>query len=333
MRHAAFLLAFFVSTSTVGDSPIESALKGAEALLEKKDPAAARALVDRALERDSKSLKAWELRARCAEALGEKDANLHGLHAELRLAVAQERPAAEVEALRARIVAVDPAAKDLFDLAGVYVPKLKVLAEQYEKDKRPHSAIRAYKEILALDPESKTSSAAIQRIASTPIPSLAGDAKPKDLLAGISEDWIRDRDRDHATWEKKDKLERDHYVTYTDTGYENLVRAAEAMEQMNAFYREFFQFGVEGDGKAVPKIELRIFRTHDEYMKKGSGPVDWSGGQFTGDSVETYIGEGSFSDMVGTLFHEAAHQFVGLATSAVGTSAGLPNRQYDCSRN
>ena len=46
-------------------------------------------------------------------------------------------------------------------------------------------------------------------------------------------------------------------LTYTNSGYENLVRAAEAMEQMNAFYREFFRYGVEGDTHTVPRIDLR----------------------------------------------------------------------------
>ena len=321
MPHAAAFLAVLVVlpafSPVPGDSSLESELRLAELSLGKKDAAGAQAWVDRALERDAKSIAAWDLRSRCAEALGNKDAQIHALHAELRLSVAQKRPPADVDALRARIVELDPSAQDLFDLAGVFVPKLKAVAEQYEKDKRPHSAIRAYKEILALDPESTESAAAIQRIASAPNPSLAGDAKPKDLFAGVSEDWIRARDKEHASWEKRDKIEREHYVTYTDTGYVNLVRTAEAMEQMNAFYREFFQYGIEGDGKAVPRIELHIFRNHEEYLKKGQSPVEWSGGQFTGDSVETYI-DTSFNDTVGTLFHEAAHQFVGLATQATG---------------
>src|SRR5258705_4525569 len=301
-----------------GESALDDALRNADEALKNKNAKESRVWVERALERDAKSVRAWDLRALAAEAVGEKDLQIRALQEELRFSVAQKLLATEIDALRTRILAVDPLAKDLFDLARVFVPKLKAVAEQYEKDKRPHSAIRAYKEILALDPESKECADAIQRLASTPDPSLAGDAKPKDLLAGMSEEAIRQRDSEHNTWEKRDKLEREHYTTYTDTGYANLVRAAEAMEQMNAFYREFFAYGNEEDGHTVPKIELHIFKTYDDYMKKGKSPVDWSGGQFTGDSVETYIGDGSFNDMTGTLFHEAAHQFVSLATGATG---------------
>src|SRR5262245_51143385 len=96
------------------------------------------------------------------------------------------------------------------------------------------------------------------------------------------------------------------------------MRAAEAMEQMNAFYRRFFRYGSEKDGKSVPRIALHLFKTHEEYLRLGKGPpVEWSGGHFTGDSVETSV-DGGFESCVGTLFHEAAHQFVSLATSAAG---------------
>jgi tetratricopeptide (TPR) repeat protein len=301
-----------------GGSAVEEALAYAEDALAHGKPAEGLAHVDRALERDAKSLRAWALRARCEEALGDADLRAHALHQELRLSVVQKRPAAEVAALRASLVAVDPMAQDLFDLTRNFVPRLRAVADQYVKDGRPHAAIRAHKEILTLDPECQESRDAIQKIASTPDPSLAGDAKPKDLLADVSAEWIRERDAAHATWEDRDKLAREHYVTMTDTGYANLVRAGEAMEQMNAFYREFFQYGAEGDGHTVPRIELRIFKDHAEYLKKGSSPADWSGGQFTGDAVETYVGEGGFAEMVGTLFHESAHQFVSLATSASG---------------
>ena len=109
-------------------------------------------------------------------------------------------------------------------------------------------------------------------------------------------------------------LERDNYTTSTDAGYEVLVRAGEAMEQMSAFYRVFFRFGTEEDGGTVPRIGLNIFKTRDEYLELGIGPpAEWSGGHFTGNYVETYISSGGFEGMVSVLFHEAAHQFIALA--------------------
>ncbi len=278
----------------------------------------ARRQVDRALERDAKSPKAWDLRARWAAAAKDADEEGYALHRLLGLLVAQKAPAAEAKAARARLEAVDPWAKDVLGLDKAFLERLLALAKEYEKAKRPHAAIRVYREALSLAPDRTDLEDAIHRVAAAPDPSLADSAQPKDLLADVSEEWIRAHDAAHATWETRAKLERENYVTETDAGYAVLVRAGEAMEQMNAFYRRFFRYGTEEDGRKVPRIALHLFKDHKEYLALGKGPpVDWSGGQFTGDSVETDAG-GGFDGMVGTLFHEAAHQFVSLATTAAG---------------
>lgn len=294
------------------------ALSIAEKSLDAGDLSLAIQSIERALERDPQAPAAWALRARWAEAAGDRDDLVYSLHTQLRLLIAQKAPKADVAAVRTRLESIDPLAKELLSLRDNFVKKLAPLAAQYEKDARPHSAIRVHQQILTLDPERTESLDAIQRISSAPDPSLAESAKPRDLLADVSQEWMREHDAKHSTWKDRAKLERENYVTQTDAGYEVLVRAAEAMEQMNAFYRRFFQYGTEEDKKSVSRIELRIFKNRDEYLKLGSSPAEWSGGQFTGGAVETFVGQGGFEEMVGTLFHEAAHQFVGLATNAVG---------------
>ncbi len=297
-------------------SPFEHALSMAESALGAGDLEQARVMVQRALERDPKSPRAWDVRARWAEAASARDEQIYALHKELRLLEVQKSERAKASACREKLVALDPNAERLFGLRTRFVEKLGAVAQAYEQDRRPHSAIRVHKEILALDPEQSASQQAIERLAAAPDPSLAADAKPADLLEGVSKEWIREFDAEHTDWGKRASLERPNYITRTNAGYEVMVRAAEAMEQMNAFYRQFF--GYHADGGDVGRIELVIFRTRDEYLKHGSGPpVEWSGGQFTGGSVETYV-EGGFETMTGTLFHEAAHQFVSLATSASG---------------
>jgi hypothetical protein len=306
-----------VGTAREG-SGFARAVAGAEAALAKGDLATARAEVEKALERDPKSVRAWELELRWAELANERDEAVYALHRAYALSVAQQVDKNALAELRARISAADPIAKDLFGLEAKYVKKLGEVAAAFEKLGWPHSAIAAHRQILALDPESAASRAAIEKLASAPDPSLAADARPADLLAGISDEWIAEHDRAHATWDTRARLEHEHYVTLTDTGYAVLVRAAAAMDQMSDFYREFFAFGTKGDKRSAPRIELRIFKDHDEYLKLGQSPAKWSGGQFTGDAVETYIGPGGFEEMIGTLFHEAAHQYVSLATNAAG---------------
>lgn len=306
-------------TPTRESSSFTHALEGARRALELNELDRARALIQRALERDAKSTAAWDLRATWAEAAKDRDELVYSLHTKLRLMIAQKAGKAEIAALRERLKTIDPISIELFGMNAKFIGTLEPLADQYEKDHRPHSAIAVHKLILAIDPEYTRSQEAIDRISSLPDPSLAGDAKPKDLLADVSEEWIREFDLAHATWEARAKLERENYTTYTNAGYEVLVRAAEAMEQMNRFYRVFFAYGTEEDGKSVPRIDLNIFKLRDEYLKLGIGPpVEWSGGHFTGSAVETYVEGNGFEGMTSTLFHEAAHQFVSLATNAAG---------------
>jgi tetratricopeptide (TPR) repeat protein len=296
----------------------KQALLSAQRALDSGELDRGREWIERALERDPRSVEAWKLRARWAREKKDPDELVYALHQAFRNARAQKLAPAAVEELRSAVYAEDPIAKDLLSLDGLFSKKLFDLATRYEKEGRPHAAIKVLKTVLALDPLSETAQKSIERVASRPDPSLAADAKPKDLFAGVSKEWIADFDKQHATWDTRAKLERENYITYTDAGYEVLVRAGEAMEQMNAFYRRFFRYGTEEDGKSVPRIELHIFKVRDEYLKLGKGPpVEWSGGHFTGDSVETYM-DGGFDGMTNTLFHEAAHQFVSLSTSAVG---------------
>src|SRR5262245_7469442 len=249
--------------------------------------AGARAALDRALERDPNSIAAWELQERWAEKQDNKDERVYALHRLLGLARAQKADKATLESIRARLAPLDPVADQLLALRTNYVEKLTKLAEAYDKAKRPHSAIRAYKQALALDPDRADLTATIERLAAAPDPSLAEDARPRDLLEGISEEWIKKHDAEHHEWKDRARLEKPNYVTQTDAGYEVLVRTAEAMEQMNGFYRAFFRYGTPEDKRSVSCIEVNIYKTREEYTKD---PKDWSGGHFTGSAVETYIG-------------------------------------------
>ena len=300
-------------------TPFDLALEGAERALESKELGRARELLDRAVERDARNAALWDLWARWARAAGDADEELYARHRELELARAQGAEPAALDAKWAALVAIDPLAPAIGALRSEFVAELDELAARYEKEGRRHSAIGVHNEILALDPERVASKDAIARLAAAPDPSLAEFATPPDLFADVSEAWIDAFDSEHASWDERAKLERENYVTHTNAGYRVLLLCAEAMEQMNAFYREFFEYGTEQHGGSVPRIELHIFAKREEYLKLGSGPpVEWSGGQFTGATVETYASGGSPTEMFGTLFHEAAHQFVGLATNAAG---------------
>jgi tetratricopeptide (TPR) repeat protein len=252
-------------------TPFTVALEGARKALAAKDLEKARAQLDRALERDPRSVKAWDLRARLAEANGDRDEQVFSLHREHKLLVAQKAPKSEQDAVRGKLIGLDPIAPELLDLSKVFIAKLAPIAQQYEKDKRPHSAIRVHKAMLALDPELETSRAAIERIAAAPDPSLAADAKPKDLLADVSREWIASTTSNTLDWDTRAKLERENYTTYTDAGYEVLVRAAEAMEQMNAFYRASSSTARRRTAE-VPRIDLAHLQEPRRVPEARQGP-------------------------------------------------------------
>jgi tetratricopeptide (TPR) repeat protein len=296
-----------------------SALRSAESYLKSERWEKAEAAAVRALERDRKNTAAWEVRARIAAGAEDVDLQIYCLHKELRNLVAQGASRGVIKEKREALLALDPVAAQLFDLKDSFAKKFTAVADSYEKAGRPHGAIGVWKEVQTLDPDSPEAAAAIERIASAPDPSLAADAKPKDLFEDVTDEWIAEHDAKHKAWKKAAKLERDNYFTVSNAGYEVLVRTGEAMEQMSAFYKQFFRYGGPDDSRSVPRITVNVFASRDEYLELGIGPpVKWSAGHFTGSHVECYVGRGGFAGMVGTLFHEAAHQYVSIATNAQG---------------
>ena len=109
-------------------SPFEHALSMAESALASGDLDQARAMLQRALERDAKSPKAWDARARWAEAAGARDEQIYALHKELRLLEVQKTERAKVAACREKLIALDPNAVRLFGLRTRFVEKLGAVA-------------------------------------------------------------------------------------------------------------------------------------------------------------------------------------------------------------
>src|SRR5262245_4377384 len=202
---------------------LSRAIDAATKAIDAGDLKRARFELDRLLERDPNSLVGWGLVERWAAKASDKDEFVHALHRELSISRAQKKDKAALEAIRTRLLPNDPIAGELEKLRTTYVDKLTQLATAYEKSKRPHSAIRAYKEALALDPDRADIASTIERLASAPDPSLAEDARPRDLLEGISAEWIAQHDKEHLEWKDRAVMEKPNYRTQTDAGYEVLV--------------------------------------------------------------------------------------------------------------
>jgi hypothetical protein len=272
--------------------------------------------IHQALERDPNSREAWSLKVRWAKSIKDRDDQVFALHRLLNLAVTQDAPEEEIDEIRAKVFGADPLAEAYFDFKAQFAEQLLPLAEFYETEGLPHAAIRINNAVLALAPERTECQENILRIAALPDPSLADSAQDKDLLANVSEQWIKWFNKKHSDWDERAHLEKENYTTFTNAGYEVLLRTAETMENVNSFYRKFFNYGTPENDKAVPRIHLYIFKSYEDYHNVRR---DWSGGVFTGDTIQTYIGAGGFDAMLKTLFHEVAHQFVRLATDASRT--------------
>ena len=222
----------------------------------------------------------------------------------------------EKDVIAAQLQELDPKMLAWGQLKVQYVRQLLAIAGRYEGIKDWLGAVDTYNEVLVLDPANGKARNLIEKVRRKGGSEVAvEDAYAGgDPTGGVSKERMDKLDRRHTTWETAWEDKSENYSYRTNAGYLVLKTSAIAMEQMNRFYRRFFRFKEKG-GK-TPRIEIRIFKSRDEYLEHGSNPVEWSGGQFTGSAVETYVGgatgKETIRQMYGTLFHEAAHQFVSL---------------------
>ncbi|MCR9246396.1 MAG: hypothetical protein NXI31_15290 [bacterium] len=318
---AIFALLCVVTPAQNEEKPlgfVASYLTEARGKLAAGDTAGARAAADRALERDPKSLPALELLAQIAQVQGDLDTAVHSLHRWLEVHDTRSRKRTpERKAVHDRLAPIDTEARTWETLQDKYVRGLLGLGKLYRKKKDLLGALDIYGHVLSVAPGLPEAQTAIHEIRTTGGKEVAVEDvyAGTDPTGGLSEDELREMDEKHSEWENAYTADGENYRYRTNAGFLVLETSRIAMEQMNRFYRRFFRF--MEDGGKTPKIEIRIFKSRDEYLKLGKGPpAEWSGGHFIGSAVETYAGGVSGKEgvrsMYGTLFHEAAHQFVSL---------------------
>ena len=278
----------------------------------------ARAATERALERDANSLPALQLLAQIAQQQQDLDIAVHSLHRWLE--VHETRTGKKGLKLRKPIqetlLPLDAEATAWQKLQDKYALGLVDIGKQYRRKKDLLGALEIYGHLLAVQPDHPEAQQAIHQIRTTGGKEVAVEDvfAGTDPTGGMSEAELQKLDLEHSDWDNAYASESDNYRYRTNAGFLVHETSRIAMEQMNLFYRRFFRF--MEDGGNTPKIEIRIFKSRDEYLKLGQNPVEWSAGHFIGSAVETYAGGVSGKDsvrsMYGTLFHEAAHQFVSL---------------------
>jgi len=332
------LLLFFLTPAAPshgGDDPyVLKYLAAAHRHEDQGDLPAARKAAQRVLEWDDQNLEALRLVADASAGLKETDEAVHAYHRWLDLAENApkgEVPRSSLKAVQEALAELDPQAGELRQMSRDFVRELRKLASAYSKKKLDHSALAVYQMILAILPGDKDALKNVRLIRTRGGDELAS----ADLFAGgdptfgVTGEWIEKQDARHSDWKHAWKEETANYRFQTDAGYMVMKTAALAMDQMNRFYRKFFQFRT--DGSKTPKIEILIFKNRDEYLKHNGLPQnDWTGGFFNGGSVQTFVGgstgRAGIREMYRTLFHEAAHQFVDL--TGRGGVPGWLNEAY-----
>jgi tetratricopeptide (TPR) repeat protein len=278
----------------------------------------ARKATERALERDPNSLAALLLLAQIAEQQKDLDIAVHSLHRWLDVQEARtgkkgkkaRKPILEL------LVPLDAEATAWKKLQDKYADGLVAIGKQYSRKKDLLGALEIYRHLLAIAPDHPAAKKAIHKIRTTGGKEVAVEDvfAGTDPTGGMPEEEMLKLDREHSDWDNAYQSESANYRYRTNAGFLVHETSRIAMEQMNMFYRRFFRF--MEDGGNTPKIEIRIFKSRDEYLELGKSPAKWSAGHFIGSAVETYSGgvsgKESVRSMYGTLFHEAAHQFVSL---------------------
>jgi len=318
-----------------GDPFIEKYLGTAARLVEEGDLPGARAAVERALERDDKHLGALRELGRLAKLDGDNDVASWSLHRWLQIVdSASDAPVSksDVKTVLNELLMIDARAEDFRDLTDDHIGQLMKLARAHIKRDRMHSALEVYQEVLLINPLHPGARAGIRQIRRTGGEDVAVEdafAGAGDPTEGLDPEWLAEEDAKHIEWEKAYTKDTENYRYRTNAGFLVLQTASIAMEQMNRAYRKFFRY--KEDGGATPKIGVLVYKNRDEYLKHNGLPEDdWTGGFFNGSTVQTFLGGASGTEtirqMYGTLFHEAAHQFVSL--TGRGGVPGWLNEAY-----
>ena len=235
----------------------------------------ARAATERALERDANSLPALQLLAQIAQQQRDLDIAVHSLHRWLE--VHETRTGKNGLKLRKPIqetlLQLDAEATAWQKLQDKYALGLVDIGKQYRRKKDLLGALEIYGHLLAVQPDHPEAQQAIHQIRTTGGKEVAVEDvfAGTDPTGGMSEVELQKLDREHSDWDNAYTSESDNYRYRTNAGFLVHETSRIAMEQMNMFYRRFFRF--MDDGGNTPKIEIRIFKSRDEYLKLGQNPV------------------------------------------------------------
>ncbi|MEZ6019513.1 MAG: hypothetical protein R3F17_05245 [Planctomycetota bacterium] len=151
----------------------------------------------------------------------------------------------------------------------------------------------------------------------TAVEGLLASGIPIDILSSARSTrrrsaWSTARTTSGRVYEVKGK----YYILRSDMGYEFTHAFLDAMEQINAFYREVF--GYKTRGGTMRSCTIEVYKNRENSTagnsRNAAGPSTRARAFFVPDEnrVATYDPReegGTIGDLWSTLFHEASHQF------------------------
>ena len=136
------------------------------------------------------------------------------------------------------------------------------------------------------------------------------------LQAGsrYSAEEIASEEGSHTTWADAFVVEGPSYRVRSNMGLEVAEAVAASMEQINAFYRRFYDYRTRG--QSMRTCEVRVYANRSDFDEHEPSAKPTQAGFYSpGDNfVATYdpredASPRALSALWGTLFHEASHQF------------------------
>ena len=266
-----------------------------------------------AIERFPESSEFFSLASQIAEGAGDRDQALWLASIALELAAAEQAEEAVITALRERTKTLDTVAADIADLTAAYdryQERLFDVGRSVAGSGYSLNAVDLFTRCIGTEFEAKARAELAElyadpKAASNLARSGVNVPPPPKSLQEIER--IAAMDAEHDSWDNAYHVETKNYVIYTDMGFEMSEAIAEAMEQMNKFYRTVFK-----PKKKLKQCEIRVYKSRDEYLEI-EGDRTASGFYVPSKNyVATYDQRTAgwpMAQLWSTLFHEASHQF------------------------
>jgi len=291
----------------------------------------------RVLERDAGNFQAMAGLVEVARERRDHDEEVFFLHAYVNKASKIKRlDRTERDRLRRfqkALAEADPYLGKVESYRKAHLRRLLMLGFEHLKKGRFHVAKTIFEEVIHLSPNSEEAKEAFHRIETEGGNELAVERPQgvEDLFSDVTQEWIQKQNALHNIWDKAWKKKLENFTVITDAGYEVLEVLSVALDQMDGFYRVFYDHKVKGGN--LPHIQVKVFKDRDEFMLIGKPNVDWAAGYYNGSAIVMYDPRGSqagdarsdqepsrsMRGMIQTMAHELSHHFVSIAKGG-----GLP---------